>query len=253
MDLRLEGRNCIVIGASRGIGRAIAQGLVAEGANLAICARGEAGLQQTADSLRANGVRLHAEVCDAADPEALRTFLDGSAKALGGVDALIHNASGLALGSDLESWTANLKVDLLGAVHACEQVIPRMAEAGGGSILFISSIAALQAFPSQDYGYAAAKAAQLAYMKKLAADCAPRGIRVNALAPGSIEFPGGLWAAVKEGQPELYANVQGSIPWGRLGAPEEVADVAVFLVSQRARWITGECVVVDGGQYRGIR
>jgi 3-oxoacyl-[acyl-carrier protein] reductase len=253
MNLGLEGRNCIVIGASRGIGRAIARGLVQEGANVAICARGEGPLRQTADQLRTDGVKVHAAACDVADPEALGAFLDSSLQALGGVDVLIHNASGLALGSDLDSWTASLQVDLMAAVHACQRVLPWMTKAGRGDILFISSIAALEAYPSEDYGYAAAKAAQLAYMKKLAMHCAPRQIRVNALAPGSIEFPGGVWAVAKENHPELYAAALGSIPSGRLGTPEEVADVAVFLVSPRARWITGECVVVDGGQFHAMR
>jgi 3-oxoacyl-[acyl-carrier protein] reductase len=253
MNLGLNGRNCIVIGASRGIGRAIARGLVEEGANVAICARGEGPLQETAAQLRTNGVTVHASACDVSDPEALGTFLESSRQALGGVDVLIHNASGLALGSDLASWTASLQVDLMAAVHGCERVMPWMAEAGGGDILLISSIAALEAYPSQDYGYAAAKAAQLAYMKKLATHCAPRQIRVNALAPGSIEFPGGVWAFARENQPEMYAAALASIPSGRLGTPEEVADVAVFLVSPRARWITGECVVVDGGQYHAMR
>jgi len=253
MDLGLAGRNCAVIGASRGIGRAIALGLVKEGANLAICARGEEDLLQTAAQFRTNGVRVHAAACDAGDPEALGGFLETSREKLGSVDILIHNASALALGSDLESWNASLKVDLMAAVHACERVTPWMGDAGGGSILFISSISALEVYPFQDYGYASAKAAQLVYMKKLATHCAPKNIRVNALAPGSIEFQGGLWAAAKENEPQLYAAVLASIPSGRLGAPEEVADVAVFLVSPRARWITGECVVVDGGQYHGTR
>ncbi len=253
MELGLVGRNCIVIGASRGIGRAIAHGLVEEGANVAICARGEAQLLETAAELRKPGVQVHASACDAGDPEALGAFLEASRQKLGSVDALIHNASALALGSDLGAWTASLKVDLMAAVHACERVTPWMAEAGGGSILLISSISALEVYPFQDYGYASAKAAQLVYMKKLATYYAPQNIRVNAVAPGSIEFPGGVWANAKESQPQLYAAVQASIPSGRLGAPEEVADVAVFLVSKRARWITGECVVVDGGQYRGTR
>lgn len=253
MDLGLAGRNCIVIGASRGIGRAIAQALVQERANVSICARGEAGLLETAAELRTHGVRVHAAPCDAGNPDALAAFLDESRQTLGSVDALIHNASALALGADLESWTASLRVDLMAAVHACERVTPWMAQAGGGCILLISSISALEVYPFRDYGYAAAKAAQLVYMKKLATHCAADNIRVNALAPGSIEFPGGVWATAKESQPELYAAVQASIPFRRLGQPEEVADVAVFLVSPRSRWITGECVVVDGGQYHGIR
>ena len=104
-----------------------------------------------------------------------------------------------------------------------------------------------------DYGYTAAKAALIAHAKKLAIMHAPDRVRVNAIAPGSIVFSGGVWATLQERQPALYESVRASIPWGRLGTPEEVADVAVFLVSPRAGWIVGECVSVDGGQHRGMR
>ena len=253
MNLELEGRGCIVIGGSRGIGRAIALGLASEGANVAICARAETPLRETKAALMEKGVRAHAEVCDVADPAALAGFLEGARRALGGVDVLVHNASALAVGPELADWEASLQVDLMGAVRACEQVVPWMAEAGGGSILFVSSISGLEADPAPDYGYTAAKAALIAHAKKLAVMHAPRGVRVNAIAPGSTDFPGGIWAMVKEQQPQLYESVRASIPWGRLATPEEIANVAVFLVSPRASWVVGECVSVDGGQHRGMR
>ena len=156
-------------------------------------------------------------------------------------------------GPDLADWEASLRVDLMAAVHACERVVPWMAETGGGSILFVSSISGLEADPAPDFGYTAAKAALIAHAKKLAVMHAPRHIRVNAIAPGSTEFPGGIWSMIKEHQPEVYESVRASIPWGRLGTPEEVANVAIFLVSPRAGWVAGECVSVDGGQHRGMR
>jgi 3-oxoacyl-[acyl-carrier protein] reductase len=128
-----------------------------------------------------------------------------------------------------------------------------MAEQGSGSILLVSSISGLECDPSPDYGYTAAKAALIAYAKKLAVMHAPNGIRANAIAPGSTEFPGGIWAHVKESQPGLYEGIKSSVPSGRLGTAEEVADVAVFLASPRALWVTGECVSVDGAQHRGMR
>jgi 3-oxoacyl-[acyl-carrier protein] reductase len=253
MDLGLEGRNCVVIGGSRGIGRSIALGLATEGANVAICARNGEALRATDSELSAKGVKAHAELCDAADPVELAAFLRASRRELGSVDVLVHNASALAVGPSLSDWEASLKVDLMAAVHATEQVIPWMEEAGGGSILFVASISGLEADPSPDFGYTAAKAGLIAHAKKLGVMSAPRGIRVNAIAPGSIEFPGGVWSMVKDSQPEVYESVRASIPSGRLGTPEEVADVAVFLVSPRAAWVTGECVSVDGGQHRGMR
>ncbi len=220
---------------------------------MAICARNVDSLRAAESEISGKGVRAYAQSCDVADPTALRAFLDAARDALGGVDVLVHNASALAVGPDLADWEASLKVDLMAAVHAAEHVMPWMEKAGGGSILFVSSTSGLEADPAPDYGYTAAKAALIAHAKKLAVMHAPRGIRANAIAPGSIEFPGGIWAMIKEEQPEIYESVRASVPWGRLGTPEEVADVAVFLVSPRAAWIAGECVSVDGAQHRGMR
>jgi len=253
MNLKLENRNCVILGGSRGIGHSIAISLAEEGANVAICARGEEALRETERDLLKAGNKTYAATCDIADSEALASFLVATRVAFGGIDILIHNASALALGPSFEDWNASINVDLMAAVHACEQVIPWMAEQGGGSIILVSSISGLECDPSPNYGYTAAKAALIAYAKKLAVMHAQQGIRANAIAPGSIEFPGGVWAAVKENQPEIYESVKKSIPAGRLGTPEEVADVAVFLASPRARWITGECVSIDGAQHRGMR
>lgn len=253
MDLGLQDRNCVVIGGSRGIGRSIALGLAEEGANVAICARDEGDLRATESEISAKGVQAYAHSCDVADPAALSDFLDAARKELGSVDALVHNASALAVGPTLSDWERSLQVDLMAAVHATEQVMPWMEEGGGGSILLVSSISGLECDPTPDYGYTAAKAALIAHAKKLAVMNASRGIRVNAIAPGSIDFPGGFWQKVKQHDPGVYDSVQASIPWGRLGSPEEVADVAVFLVSPRATWVTGECVSVDGAQHRGMR
>jgi 3-oxoacyl-[acyl-carrier protein] reductase len=253
MELGLTGKCCVVTGASRGIGRAIALGLAAEGAHVAVCARGVEQLRQTAAELRARGVEVHAEACDVGEPAQLAAFLDASRRALGGVDVLVHNASALAQGPDPASWEASLRVDLMAAVHACDQVAPWMEAAGGGSILFISSVSGLDASPVPDFGYTAAKAALLAHAKKLSVLLAPRRIRVNAVAPGPIEFPGGLWAGVREHNRSLHEAVSQATPWGRLGTPEEVADLVLFLVSPRASWVTGEAVVADGGLHRGMR
>lgn len=252
MDLELRGRNAVVIGGSRGIGRSIALGLATEGANVAICARQDGPLRETESDLRAIGVNVFAEACDIANATDLAAFLDAARRNLGTVDILVHNASALAVGPDLGAWDASIQVDLMGAARACDRVIPWMEAAGGGSIVFISSVSGLEVDPTPNFGYTAAKAALVAYAKKLAVTYASKGIRVNAVAPGSTEFPGGVWAMVREHQPELYGMVRSSIPSGRLGTPEEIANVVVFLASRRASWVTGACVTVDGGQTRGM-
>jgi 3-oxoacyl-[acyl-carrier protein] reductase len=172
---------------------------------------------------------------------------------LGNIDIFIHNASAMALGPSSHDWELSIKVDLMAAVCACEKIIPWMVEAGRGNILFVSSTSGLEADTTPNYGYTAAKAGLIAYAKKLGTLLAPQGIRANAIAPGSTLFPGGIWASRRELQPEIYEGVRASIPWGRLGTPEEIASVAVFLVSPRASWITGQTVSVDGGQHRGMR
>ncbi len=253
MNLELKDRGCIVIGGSRGIGRAIALGLAAEGAQVAICGRTESHLSEARAALVEMGVRAFVHACDVGDASALAQFLDRARQELGSVDVLVHNASALAVGPTLADWELSLRVDLMAAVRASAHVTPWMTEAGGGSILFVSSVSGLEVDPVPDYGYTAAKAALIAHAKKLAVMLAPQGIRVNAIAPGSTEFTGGIWATLKETQPQLYDSVRASIPWGRLATPQEVADVAVFLVSRRANWVVGECVSVDGGQHRGMR
>ena len=169
------------------------------------------------------------------------------------LQAMRAAVEGLAVAPDLESWDSSVKVDLMAAVRACGQVIPWMEASGGGSILLVSSISGLEVSPSPDFAYSTVKAALIAYAKKLAIAHGAKGVRVNSIAPGSIDFPGGTWDRVKQHQPGLYQRVCSAIPAGRMGTPEEVADVAVFLCSPRAGWITGECVAVDGGQHKAMR
>ncbi|MBO3116464.1 SDR family oxidoreductase [Winogradskyella sp. DF17] len=253
MDLNLKGKNAIITGGSKGIGKSIALILAQEGANVAICARGEDTLKNTAAEIEKTGVRVYSQTCDVGSSDELESFLINSKRHLGSVDILVHNASALALGPTLNDWKASIDVDLMGAVNACNTVIPWMTEAGGGSILLVSSTSGLECDPTPDYGYTAAKAALIAYAKKLAVMHAPQNIRANAIAPGSTEFEGGVWDMIKKEQPDLYDMAKSMIPAGRLGTPDEVADVAVFLSSSRASWITGECVSVDGAQHRGMR
>jgi 3-oxoacyl-[acyl-carrier protein] reductase len=250
MDLGLRGKSAVVTGASKGIGRAIALRLAEEGAGVAICARGESALREVEAELHKRSVPVYAAACDVGNATALDRFLDAARARLGGVDILVNNPSGITLADDEAAWQGTVNVDLMAAVRACWKVTPWMAAAGGGAIVHISSIAGLEAtvFPP---AYGAAKAALVSHASSLAFSLATQKIRVNSVAPGSIEFPGGLWAQAKQDNPEFYGAILASIPSGRLGTPEEVADVVAFLVSGRASWVTGVCVVVDGGQHKG--
>ena len=188
-------------------------------------------------------------MCDVGVADALDEFLDAARAALGGVNILVNNPSGITLADNEDAWQGTLDVDLMAAVRASWKVVPWMTTAGGGSIIHVSSIAGLEAtgFPP---AYGAAKAALVSHAKSLAIALAPHKIRVNTVAPGSIEFPGGLWAQTKVGNPDFYHAILNSIPSGRMGTPEEVADAVTFLASERASWVTGVCLVVDGGQHK---
>ena len=246
MDLGLRGKCAVVTGASKGIGRAIALGLADEGAHVAICARGADALRDAEHALQERGVRVIAEVCDVGDPVALDAFMESARRTLGRVDILVNNASALAFGDDEAGWRSSLDVDLMAAVRAAWKVVPWMADGGGGCIVHISSGSGLEG--GSPPAYAAAKAALISHSKTLAIALAPQKIRVNVVVPGSIEFAGGLWDTMKRGNPTLYATILGTIPWSRLGTPEEVANAVAFLVSDRASWVTGVCHGVDVGQ-----
>jgi 3-oxoacyl-[acyl-carrier protein] reductase len=253
LDLELEGKVAIVTGASRGIGRAIAKGLTAEGAKLCIAARGREALDEAAAELEAGGAEVLTLSCDVADDGAVRDLVQGALERFGRIDILVSNASALSVGGAREDWDKSLSVDLMGAVRLVDAVLPGMRGQGSGSILLVSSVSAIEASPMEDYGYTSAKAALNAYAKKLAMNEAAHGIRANALLPGSVEFPGGGWDMMRVQNPPVYEMVRRSVPFGRLGTPEEIADAATWLVSARAGWVTGAALSVDGGQGKGIR
>jgi 3-oxoacyl-[acyl-carrier protein] reductase len=252
MDLGLRGRRALITGGSRGIGFAVAEALATEGAAVGLIARDAAGLAAAAERLGPRGVRVATAVADVTDTQQLKRAVDDIATALGGLDHLVANAGGTVGRGNLTSagdddFTATFA---LNAGHAAELIragLTHLRAAGGGSVVIISSITGMR--PAPRTAYAAAKAAEIHLAATAAQELAPAGIRVNAVSPGSIMFPGGGWDSFQREHPEDFAGFLASqFPFGRLGRPEEVADVVSFLLSARASWITGANIAVDGGQ-----
>lgn len=253
MDLGLAGKVGLVTGGSRGIGRAIALRLAAEGAHVGICGRTSETLRATVQELKDKGVHAHGLAADVTQPGEVERFVDEAAQALGGVDVVVANVGGSAgrglLESTPEDWQTTFDLNLFHAVRTIRAAVPHMQQRGGGSAVSIASISGWKPAPTAQYG--ASKAAEIFLASSLAWDLAAQRIRVNTVSPGSIMFEGGGWDRFRSQQAERFAAFQQrEFPWGRLGTPEEVADVVVFVLSERASWINGANIAVDGAQGR---
>jgi 3-oxoacyl-[acyl-carrier protein] reductase len=253
MDLQVSGRQAFVTGASRGIGFAIARRLASEGAVVSIGARRRDGLQEAVDRLGREGLKVHPYVVDVTDHSQLEEVIARSATEQGGLQLLVANAGGARGGglqdSTTEDWTYTLSVNVVHAATAIRAAVPWLARSGQGAALVIGSISGWK--PRASSSYAAAKAAVIHLAPALAVELAAERIRVNTLSPGSVMFEGGRWARTRAADPEAHDRfVAENLPGGRFVSPEEVADVACFLLSPRSSGINGAHVAVDGAQDR---
>lgn len=251
MDLRLKGRNALVTGASKGIGLAIAELFAAEGANVAICARNESDVTKTVAALAAKGVKTWGQALDVGDPAALKSWVDGAASHLGGVDALVCSVSALAVGNSPETWEKSFRIDMMHTINAVAAAQPYLEKSTAASIVIISSVSGFEIdFAAGSYG--AIKAALIHYAKALSNQLITKGIRVNAVSPGNIYFEGGIWNMVEKGNPDLFKTQMGLNPTGRMGTAEEVASGAVFLASPVASRISGTNLIIDGALTKAV-
>lgn len=252
MDLQLKGKTAVVTGATRGIGRAIADAFADEGANVAICARNADQVAEAVKALQAKGVQAYGEAVDIADGTALKAFVVKAGETLGGIDVLVSNASALVQGNGEDAWRAMFDIDILGAVRTLEAALPfleKAAESRGDACMVItSSISAAEADNPSSYG--AMKAAQIHFAKGVARQYAPRKVRCNVVSPGTVFFEDGVWGQVKRGMPGFFDQMIQRNPTGRMATPEEIAAATVFLASPRSAFTTGINMVVDGALSR---
>ncbi len=252
MNLGLKGLNAIITGGSKGIGRRAADIFADEGANVSICARNLAEVNETATSLAEKGIKSLGRMVNVAEKASLEGWVRESATALGGIDIVVANVSALAVEDNEDAWKAGFDVDMMHTVRVVNAALPLLEKSSHAAIVIVASVSGREVdFTGPAYG--AFKAALVHYSQRLAFQLAPKNIRVNSVSPGNTYFKGGVWEHIEKTIPELYAQALELNPTGRMAMPEEVARGIVFLASPASSFTMGTNLVIDGALTRGVQ
>jgi len=252
MDLGLTGLRALVTGGTRGIGRAIVEAFIAEGADVGFCARSPDDVAATEHDLGGVGPVVAGSAIDLGDGPALEAWVATAAERLGGVDIVVANASAMATTDTLENWDRCYEIDMKSTARLVMTALPHLERSQAASIVAVSSVSGreIDAFAGP---YGSMKAALVHYTQGLAYRLGPKGIRANAVSPGNTLFEGGGWDRAQRNNPEFFAEILGLIPMGRMGTAEEMARAVVFLASPASSFTSGTNLVVDGALTRGVQ
>jgi 3-oxoacyl-[acyl-carrier protein] reductase len=252
MDLDLAGKTAVVTGASKGIGKAIAETFAAEGCRVAICARNQPALDATVAEFEKNGQTLLASRLDVQDRAAVKAWVDDVAEQTGGVDILVANVSAFPGRNEPEDWRLGFDVDLMGTLNPIDAAMPHFGNSDAPAVVVIGSTASVDPMgPGRPYDVY--KAALVTYVKSMCLAHAGDGIRFNTVSPGTVYFEGGRWDNARQNDPARYEHYLARNPMGRMGTPRDVANAAVFLASPAASFITGTNLIVDGAFTRRVQ
>lgn len=251
MDLQLTGSRVLVTGGTRGIGRAIVEAFIEEGAAVSFCARKPEEVSAAEAALRERG-NVAGRAVDVGDGPALAGWVAAAAEAMGGLDTIVANVSALAIADTEENWQASVNIDLMHTVRLVNAALPHLVRSENASIIAISSVSARESdFASGPYG--TVKTALVGYLHGLAYQLADKGIRANTVSPGNTYFEGGVWQSIEAADPDFYQSAVALNPTGQMGTPAEVAAAVVFLASRCASRISGTNLLVDGALTRGVQ